>query len=646
MRPRLPIETIPDDVRRRLEREVASSKPAPHLPTNPKVEPEVGVVNLRLGRVGDLARGLDVPFDERAPLDRFLGSAAASASGAQLLTVDHLLDEGVCGLQAAAIARAMLDGALLWAWVAAARDSREGALGAAAVEEWDRLVAAAEVGCEIGAVCIDRWRPASKAELEEFRTVPKAPSSAQLISGVLDGSIGGDAATMLRFDGLPVAAAVLAECSHFNRYAALYAPVPFWASTSSEEEAFDVGGRLISEVHALVAQVSAQSFAAVCLATAGLHPGALPLPTSSFLPLEPIVAAAIDVGQIASTVHGLGAPSLPLSIRVRRGQPPGREGTVRLAVDRPTASERDSTNAVRTAGYQMFDAIYEGAPAITVVHPVSRLRCVVLPLYASAMWAFRTVAHSVNVTSIGAFAARQLVEEAARWDWALDVHLSEDEKVRRQNGLLLDLKRSRRRILRAATDAGLSTAAVRAFVEPNGIDVLDIASGSAGGEHVPMSPGTALLSLRTRQGEGPGWLVTAYSALSQITHQTPLGVMHAFEGDGTNSAAGPLSAPMEALAIDAACTASARLLWCLGPVLLGGLRGRDGALFDPPAYYQWREEAATQAAEVHRLAAPVHGIFSSAFEPFGRLGRNDSCLCGSGRKTKQCHGAPPVSTSR
>ena len=640
MRPVLPIDLLPEDLRRRYEREAGPPVPATPLPGNPNLPPGLAALDAHFERLAQMARQVDTPFDERAPLDRFLGTAAVTASGSHLMAVEELLREGVCGLQAAATARAMLDGALLWAWVAERRDDREQVLGTLAVEEWDRLVAAAAAGCGIGPRCVDRWRPASLEELGRFRSPGSAPDASTLAAGVADGSISGTAASMLRFDGLEVAVAVLAECSHFNRFAALYAPIPLLSSADPEPGPFDLGGRLLGEVHALVAQVAAQSFAAVCLASSGLHPGPLLGSTNSALPLDPILDATIDVCDSAATIHGLGVPTRPAPIRVLRGAPPGREGTVRLAIARPTRSEREAVDVIRSAGCRMFDAVYEAAPAITVVHPVSRLRCVVLPLYASTMWAFRTIAHEKNVTAVAAFAARQLVEEAARWDWSLDTQLSEDEKVRRANGLMLDMKRSRRRVLRAATSAGLTERSVRAFVEPNGFDVLDLVSGSGDGEPVPMSPAASLTSIKTRGSEASGWLVTAYSVLSQVTHQTPLGVMHAFESDGTNASAGLLTGPIEALAIDTACTASARLLWCIGPLLMGGLRGRDGVMFDAPAYHAWREESAALAAEVHRLAAPVHGIFGSRHIPFQRLGRNEPCVCDSGKKAKHCHGAP------
>lgn len=123
VRPVLPIDMLPDGLRRRYEQEAGPPPPAPRLPSNPVVPPGLAAVDACLERLAQLARQLDLPFDERAPLDRFLGTAAATASGSHLLTVEHLLREGVCGLQAAATARAMLDDALLWAWVAEQRAS-------------------------------------------------------------------------------------------------------------------------------------------------------------------------------------------------------------------------------------------------------------------------------------------------------------------------------------------------------------------------------------------------------------------------------------------------------------------------------------------------------------------------------------------
>ncbi|MDQ6946892.1 MAG: SEC-C metal-binding domain-containing protein [Actinomycetota bacterium] len=298
-----------------------------------------------------------------------------------------------------------------------------------------------------------------------------------------------------------------------------------------------------------------------------------------------------------------------------------------------------AVDRVRAAGRRMFDEIYATSPAICVVHPVSRLRCVVLPLYASTMWALRTVAHEGNVTSVAGFAARQLVEEAARWDWAADAGLSENEKVRRGNGLMRDMRRSRRRVLRAAAAAGFHEAQISAFVKPGGYDVVDLSEGSVEGEPVPMSPAEALGRIRVNGPEGPGWLITAYSVLSQLTHQTPLGVLHGYESNGADISAGSLSGPMEALAIDTAVTAASRLLWCIGTLLIGAMWGSDRARFDLDAYYEWRMVARRHADAVHQLAAPIHGIFGPDHEPFRTLGRNEPCLCRSARKAKHCHGS-------
>ncbi|MGE4340901.1 MAG: SEC-C metal-binding domain-containing protein, partial [Pigmentiphaga sp.] len=47
------------------------------------------------------------------------------------------------------------------------------------------------------------------------------------------------------------------------------------------------------------------------------------------------------------------------------------------------------------------------------------------------------------------------------------------------------------------------------------------------------------------------------------------------------------------------------------------------------------EEAGAQEAAAARAAAPVTGTSGG----FARVGRNEPCPCGSGKKFKHCHGA-------
>jgi preprotein translocase subunit SecA len=42
--------------------------------------------------------------------------------------------------------------------------------------------------------------------------------------------------------------------------------------------------------------------------------------------------------------------------------------------------------------------------------------------------------------------------------------------------------------------------------------------------------------------------------------------------------------------------------------------------------------------ESQRRAAAAAGVISAEAAAFGRVGRNDPCPCGSGKKFKQCHG--------
>jgi hypothetical protein len=97
-------------------------------------------------------------------------------------------------------------------------------------------------------------------------------------------------------------------------------------------------------------------------------------------------------------------------------------------------------------------------------------------------------------------------------------------------------------------------------------------------------------------------------------------------------AAGSLSAPMEALAVDTAGTAAAMLLWCIGTLLIGAVRRSDGARLNLDANHEWRMVARQHSETVHQLATPISRNLRSGPRALSKLGRNDSCRCGSGRK--------------
>ena len=103
---------------------------------------------------------------------------------------------------------------------------------------------------------------------------------------------------------------------------------------------------------------------------------------------------------------------------------------------------------------------------------------------------------------------------------------------------------------------------------------------------------------------------------------------------------GDLTPQMEALAIDAACTATSRLLRHITVLFIGGVSPASGRKFDQGGHLELVGRLDSIAVRAHEAAAPVHGLFTGQHPPFRAVPRNSPCLCGSGEKAKKCHGVP------
>lgn len=96
----------------------------------------------------------------------------------------------------------------------------------------------------------------------------------------------------------------------------------------------------------------------------------------------------------------------------------------------------------------------------------------------------------------------------------------------------------------------------------------------------------------------PGWLPAAYSLLSQVTHSTPIGLMHMTRYRDQVLSGGDISPEMLALALDAACLGSATLIRRSGLMLTQG--SDEGQKYSIGLM--------RRALEVHNTARPVHGL--------------------------------------
>lgn len=114
----------------------------------------------------------------------------------------------------------------------------------------------------------------------------------------------------------------------------------------------------------------------------------------------------------------------------------------------------------------------------------------------------------------------------------------------------------------------------------------------------PLPPIDEMLLLMGAPYPEPGWLPVAYSLLSQVTHSTPIGLVHmARYSDGVLHAHA-VSPEMLALALDVACLGSARLI-SLSALML--THGDDAAR----QYALGLEE---RALAVHDIARRVHWL--------------------------------------
>lgn len=610
--------------------------PAMMRPPQPQGPPtDLAYLRELLTAAADLLEGYQPAYSITAPVDAFLAESAATGAIFRLRAISELLNEGVCGLVAASMARSLLEDAATWAWVA--EDSvRNGAVGDYFAAEWGRLVrTAARAGTPESA--LERWlAPSAWSGATAPATTPVAfPGTGAVVRRLAEHSQSTpDPATPLRLPGIGTMAALLATCGHFNRYAALFCPFN-WDPTAVAADEGALGGRVIPEMEALVIHVALAATFTICVVTA-------------WADLDPAADARHTLGAVADVMDAIDA----LASRIHHFGGVGSLGSVAPAVmpghktttTRRTAKQvREPTRRwippdgsemtlVRRRACEFFDIATLDGPTMVPMPPVSRFRYVTLPLLASAMWASRTLAHDVNTTSVATHAARQLLEEGAKWRW-VSAGATLDERVSRTKALLGQLANWRDEFVARASHDGV-VAAIHPFLKPSGFDIDDLLLNVDRTALPPtLEEALAAASIES-SGLGGPWVRIAYSLLSQVTHHTPIGALHAMEVDGTTMRSGSISPQLEALTIDAGCL-GASWLWIALGVLQFGAPMRSGEEFDPSAYAEWVPKVRKAAAAVHAAALPFHGLLSGS--DLRQLGRNDRCRCGSGTKAKYCH---------
>jgi hypothetical protein len=199
---------------------------------------------------------------------------------------------------------------------------------------------------------------------------------------------------------------------------------------------------------------------------------------------------------------------------------------------------------------------------------------------------------------IAVFAARMLLEEAARLKWRFSV--TEGEFEVRATQYFDDFRARRQSTVNALRGNGVRKEdAERLFALPSHVVTPPRKPPTKNRKRLPSTTWMLRDFGAATQPRDPGWLVVAYSLLSQVTHATSLGSLHTvrFGKDGAWRI-NELTPELVALSLDVTCLASAFLI------------GHSSLILTDmsPESTAFRDELRLEASKVHATARLVHGL--------------------------------------
>lgn len=392
---------------------------------------------------------------------------------------------------------------------------------------------------------------------------------------------------MLAVSGLRGAVMVLAHAGHGN----------LLGLQSSLAAGGAAGHDLRADHEALFMHVAAVGVTVTLLGVCAAVPECWPPEVEQAGFLGTLMRLTEDVVTAASAVHGLGDPK-PLT---------GADPKVRAK-----ARTRHLRPEVLVAHHNVLPDILDAGPVVAAVrqyedfvsswitspwaHGDPKLASALT--YAGAHSTFSTVMSTFEDHAAVAtvFAARMLLEEAARFTWLTQDVQDEDAFVQRSTQYFDEFRAKKRDTIALFAGNGVALAAATRLLKMP--DHVVEGPETIGKGRRPLPPIDKMLLLMGAPYPEPGWLPVAYSLLSQVTHSTPIGLVHmARYRDGVLSAH-DISPEMLALALDVSCLGSAHLLGMSGLMLT---QGSDEA-------QRYATGLAKHANEVHNKARLVHGL--------------------------------------
>lgn len=551
---------------------------------------------------------LPVDYDLAVSGDRFLAGLAFMFARQRYDCTDSLIGAGLGGPVMGAIARSLFVDGLRWLWISEQPDRRRTLLGDL-LKERNRLcmlIEQADVTCPI----LSRWLMPlpNVADLSgqslAWLDAPPMPSEDDLLNGVLHrgsgaalvpnanpehGGLIGRARTLLEMGGLRGATLILDYAGHGNLLGML----------SSVTEDGAIGHDLRADHEALFLHIAAAGVTATLLGTSTAIPEQWPKDVDRGPFLQEAVDLTVAVAAAAEPIHGL-------RHRARAegsAKPPGisrdatsilRPGTI--VTEEEWLPDVNSAEQVRAAAEEYFgvamsigfDIWANGDPGLHV---------------AVAYGGGHSLLHTVMTTYdkpesavIAVFAARMLLEEAARLNWRF-AEPSEGAFKARAKQYFDEYRARRKKAIDLMISAGVPLRrAHQLFDLPKNVHPASndgIAKGRA-----PLPTIASMLRQLGRPFPEPGWLEVAYSLLSQVTHSTPLGHLHAVRVRDGVWHGNELSTEMLGLTLDIACAGSALLIGHSALVLTD--LGTEAI--------EYRTRLLRAAVNVHDAARLVHGL--------------------------------------
>lgn len=549
----------------------------------------------------------DLPVDYNQDLtgDRFLAGMGFMYSRQRYGCAESLIGGAMGGTVLGAMARSLFVDGLRWRWIGEDPEGRRPLLLGDLLEERNKICEALRKN-DVPLRNLSRWLmpipPVADltGESLSWLATPPLPGDEELLSDFLysTNAHGGSAPTsdplhLLDTNGLRGAVMVLAFAGHGN----------YLGHRSCLTEDGQPGHDLRDIYEALFMQVAAAGVVTVLHGTAAAVPELWP----ADVPREPFMTETMklagDVAKAARPIHQLFTT-----------KPRTHNGAV--ATVRPAATILNPRAIVASADVTPFRGDLDATIAeaerfwtISRATPVSEEHFTNGTTlheslnYGGAYSNLDTCLSTydkVGSGPISVFAARMLLEEAARLRWRFGMT---DEKAfaERATQYFDEFRAHQRTTINKLRGNGVSAeAANRLFELPSFVQAPPPKPPTKNPQKIPHL--TALLREfgQATQPRDPGWVVVAYSLLSQVTHATTLGCLHAVRYDDDEDIwhGNELSPELLTLSLDVACIGGAYLIGH-SALMLTEL-SEDAKMF--------RASLLDGASRVHHEARNVHGL--------------------------------------